>query len=262
MANETILILEDDLNELNLVSRQLAAAGYQVIPVVEGSMAIETCFARKPDLVVCDLAMPGMDGFEFIRRLRRRKFDAPIVVVSGLDMGKTALAAGANAYLPKPVDRQLLVSTVEKEVAAVRARARGTRKHVLVYEDEPMAQRLLRTTLEPEGYRVTAVETGAAALEIVENDPPDLVVCDIFVPGVDGVQLITQLRQEYDYKAPILVVTAHAEEEYRRATLAAGADAFMAKPVERPELLARVKELLAGGGTPQSGPGATASPPG
>ena len=94
---------------------------------------------------------------------------------------------------------------------------------------------------------MTAVETGAAALEIVENDPPDLVVCDIFVPGVDGVQLITQLRREYDYKAPILVVTAHAEEEYRRATQEAGADAFLAKPVERSELLARVKELLAGG---------------
>jgi CheY-like chemotaxis protein len=247
MANETILILEDDLTELNLASKQLAAAGYQVIPVVEGSMAIEACFARKPDLVVSDLAMPGMDGFEFIRRLRRRKFAEPIVVISGLNMEKTALASGANAYLPKPVDRQALISTVEKEIAAARARARGTPKHVLVYEDEPVAQRLLRTTLEPAGYRVTAVETGAAALEIVANDPPDLVVCDIFVPGLDGIQLITQLRREYDFKAPILVVTAHAEEEYERSTLAAGANAFMAKPVKRPELLARVGELLARG---------------
>jgi len=244
MANETILVLEDDLTELNLLSKQLTAAGYRVIPVVEGRLAIEECFARKPDLVVCDLAMPGMDGFEFIRRLRRRKFKAPIVVVSGLDMAKTALATGANAYLPKPIDRQALLSTVEKEIAAARARARVTPKHVLVYEDEPVAQRLLRTTLEPAGYRVTAVETGAAALEIVANDPPDLVVCDIFVPGLDGVQLITRLRRDYDYKAPILVVTAHAEDEYRRATQEAGADAFMAKPVQRPELLARVKELL------------------
>jgi CheY-like chemotaxis protein len=247
MANESVLILEDDLAELNLLSKQLTAAGYQVIPVVEGRLAIEMCLGRKPDLVVCDLAMPGMDGFEFIRRVRRRRFEAPIVVVSGLDMGKTALAAGANAYLSKPVDRALLVSTVEREITAGRVRAHAPRKHVLVYEDEPTAQRLLRAELEPEGFRVTAVETGAAAFEIVENDRPDLVLCDIFVPGIDGIQLIIQLRRDYDYKAPILVVSAHTEEKYRKATMEAGADAFLAKPVQRSELLARISELLAKG---------------
>jgi len=249
MANESILVLEDNLTQLNLVSKQLTTAGYQVIPVVEGGLAVETCISRRPDLVVCDLSMPGMDGFQFIRQLRQEQPNTPVVVISGLgrEKGEAALAAGANAYLPKPVDRKLLLSTVEKEIVAGRARARGTRKHVLVFEDEPMAQRLLRTMLEPAGFRVTAVENGAAALEIVENDPPDLLVCDIFVPGIDGVQLITRLRREYGYKAPILVVTAHAEEKYRRATLAAGADAFLVKPVERPALLARVKELLSRG---------------
>ena len=149
-------------------------------------------------------------------------------------------------FLPKPVDRKLLVSTAEKEIVAARMRGRAQRKHILVLEDEPMVQRLVRATLEPEGYRVTSVENGAAALEIVENDPPDMVVCDIVVPGIDGVQMITRVRGEYGYKAPILVVSGHTEEKYRRATLDAGADAFMAKPVERPALLARVKELLSG----------------
>jgi CheY-like chemotaxis protein len=248
MANENVLILEDDLATLNLVSKQLTAAGYLVIPVVDGRPAIETCRTRRPDLVVCDLDMPGMDGFEFIRQLRQEQFQAPIVVISGLDRdkGEAALAAGANAFLPKPVDRKLLVSTVEKEIVAARMRARGTRKHIMVFEDEPIAQRLLRATLEPAGYRLTAVENGAAALEIVGNDPPDMVVCDIVVPGIDGIQLITQLRREYDYKAPILVVSGHTDEKYRRTALDAGADAFVAKPVERPELVARVKELLSG----------------
>ena len=83
-------------------------------------------------------------------------------------------------------------------------------------------------------------------MEIVANDPPDMVVSDIVVPGIDGIQLITRLRRELGYKKPILVVSGHTEEKYRRATLDAGADAFMAKPVERPALLARVTELLSG----------------
>ncbi len=246
MAGENVLILEDDLTALNLVSKQLTAAGYRVIPVGEGRLAIETCCTRHPDLVLCDLRMPGMDGFEFIRQLREKQFKAPIVVISGLgrDKGEAALAAGANAFLPKPVDQKLLLSMVEKEIVAARMRARGTRKHIMALEDEPMAQRLLRATLEPAGYRVTSVENGTAALEIVENDPPDLVVCDIVVPGIDGIELITALRRDYDYKAPILVVSGHTQEKYRRATLDAGADAFLAKPVERPLLLARVEELL------------------
>ncbi|GEM_PF-1142945 len=246
MANENVLILEDDLAELSLASKQLTAAGYVVIPVVDGRLAVETCRTRKPDLVVCDLGMPGMDGFEFIRRLRRERFQTPIVVISGLgrDKGEEALKAGANAFLPKPVDQKLLVSTVEKEIDAARMRGHVTRKHIMVVEDEPMVQRFLRATLEPAGYRVTAVENGTAALEVVENDPPDMVVCDIVVPGIDGIELVTQLRREYDYKAPILVVSGHSEEKYQRATLDAGASAFMAKPAEPSELVARVKELL------------------
>jgi CheY-like chemotaxis protein len=248
MANENILILEDDLATLNLVSKQLTTDGYRVIPVVDGRMAIDSCRDQRPDLVVCDLAMPGMDGFEFIRQLRKEQSNTPIVVISGLgpSKGAAALAAGANAYLAKPLDRKQLVSTVEKEIVAARSRVRGTRKHIMVLEDEPLTQRLMRHMLEPEGYRLTSVENGTAALEIVENDPPDMVVCDIVVPGIDGIQLVTQLRQEYNYKAPILVVSGHTEEKYRRAARDAGASAFMPKPVERPALVARVKELLSG----------------
>ncbi len=249
MANENVLILEDDLASLNLVSKQLTAAGYRMIPVVDGRLAIATCRSNPPDIVVCDLSIPGTDGFELIRRLRQEQANMPIVAISGLgpEKGKEALAAGANAFLAKPVDRKLLVSTVEKEIVAARMRVRGTRKHVLVFEDDPMAQRLLRATLEPAGYRVTSVENGAAALEIVENDPPDLVICDIFVPGIDGLELIGLLRRECSCNTPVLVVSGHTEEKYRRAAKDAGANAFLPKPVERTELLARVKELLSGG---------------
>jgi CheY-like chemotaxis protein len=247
MANEHVLVLEDDLAALNLVSKQLTAAGYRVTPVVEGRLAVQTCTKLRPDLVVCDLAMPGMDGFEFIRQLRQQQFLAPIVVVSGLgrEKGDEALAAGANAFLSKPVGQAVLASTVEKEIAAARMRRRAKRKHILVLEDEPLLQRLLRQTFEPAGFRVTSVENGTAALEIVQEDPPDLVVCDIVVPGIDGIELVTLLRGEYNYKAPILVVSGHSDEKYRRAAQDAGADFFLAKPVEPSKLLVKVEEMLA-----------------
>lgn len=244
MARESILVLEDDLAAQNMVSMQLTSAGYRVIPVVEGHAAIEACHMQRPDLVITDLSMPGMDGFEFIRQLRQEQFKAPIVAITGLGRakGEAAVAAGANAFILKPVNRELLLSVVRKEIVA--ARTPAPKKHILVFEDEPSAQLLLHAMLEPAGFRVTTAENGVAALEIVKNDPPDLVMCDIVVPGMNGIELITKLRRESGYKAPILVVSAHLLERYRLAALDAGADAFLAKPVKRDELLAHVEELL------------------
>jgi len=246
MAREQILMLEDDLAVLNMVSKQLTSDGYYMIPLVDGHTAIETCHLKQPDLVITDLNMPGMDGFEFIRQLRQEQFKAPIVVISGMGRakGEEAVKAGANTYLLKPVDRKLLLSVVRQEIVA--ARTPPPKKHILVFEDEPMAQRLLHATLEPAGFRVTTAESGAAALEVLENDPPDLVVCDIVVPGMNGIELVTKMRKEYDYKGPIVVVTAHPLERYRQGALDAGANVFMAKPYRPPELLARVEELLSG----------------
>jgi CheY-like chemotaxis protein len=247
MAREQILVLEDDLAVQNMVAKQLTSDGYYVIPLVDGRTAIETCHLQQPDLVITDLNMPGMDGFQFIRQLRQEKFKAPIVVISGMGRakGEEAVKAGANTYLLKPVDRSLLLSVVRKEIVA--ARTPPPKKHILVFEDEPMAQRLLHATLEPAGFRVTTAEDGAAALEIVENDKPDLVVCDIVVPGMNGIELITAMRKENEYKGPIIVVTGHTLERYRQAALDAGANVFMSKPVDRVALLARVRELLSKG---------------
>ncbi|MBM3313335.1 response regulator [candidate division WOR-3 bacterium] len=246
MAREQILILEDDLAVMNLMSKQLTSAGYYVTSLVEGRTAIESCHMRQPELVITDLNMPGMDGFAFIRQLRQEKFKAPIVVVSGMGRkkGEEAVKAGATTFILKPVDRDLLLSVVRKEIVA--ARTPPPKQHILVFEDEPTAQRLLHATLEPAGFRVTTTENGAAALEVVENDPPDLVVCDIVVPGMTGIELITKLRQEYKYQAPIVVVTGHTIDRYRQAVKDAGANVFVAKPFKPPELLARVRELLAG----------------
>jgi DNA-binding response OmpR family regulator len=119
-------------------------------------------------------------------------------------------------------------------------------RHILVFEDEPRVQKLLRTIFESAGFRVTGVDMGITALEVVEEDPPDLVVCDLVAPGIDGFEVITALRQEFDFRRPILVVSGRLSEETREQALAAGADDLLSKPVKRERLLASVERLLAG----------------
>jgi CheY-like chemotaxis protein len=122
-----------------------------------------------------------------------------------------------------------------------------TVKHILVVDDEAPVRVLVLKILESAGYRVTAVGDGASALKAAREDPPDLVVCDVLLPGTDGFTVCSTFKRSTMFKAPVLAVSGHVSEENTQAALAAGADGFISKPIERERLLAEVAEWLARG---------------
>jgi len=128
-------------------------------------------------------------------------------------------------------------------------------KHVLVIDDEAPVRLLLQKILESAGYRVTTVADGTSALKAAHEDPPDLAICDLLMPGLDGLTLCTMFKRSRTFKAPILVLSGHVSEKDAAAALRAGADAFIPKPVEREKLLAAVAEWLAPGKSGLKKPG-------
>ena len=125
------------------------------------------------------------------------------------------------------------------------------RRHILVVEDEPPTLTLLEKILGTAGYRVTGVKDGIAALKSARAAPPDLVLLDLIIPGIDGYGVCALLKRDRTFNAPIIVLSGRFNQTDIRAALDAGADAFMAKPVDRIALLAKISELLAAG--PPSG---------
>lgn len=113
---------------------------------------------------------------------------------------------------------------------------------VLIVEDDEEIADVLRRCLRNEGYEVRACADGLEALEAAAAFVPDMVVLDLGLPGMDGVEVCRRLRADSD--VPILMLTARAEVEDRVGGLDAGADDYLAKPFERRELLARVRALL------------------
>jgi two-component system, OmpR family, response regulator MprA len=113
---------------------------------------------------------------------------------------------------------------------------------VLVVEDDTEIAKVLQRSLRREGYEVLLSGDGIAALEAAEAFVPDLVVLDLGLPGLDGVEVCRRLRAEGD--VPILMLTARAETEDRVGGLDSGADDYLVKPFERQELLARIRALL------------------
>ena len=117
--------------------------------------------------------------------------------------------------------------------------------HILVVEDSPLVQRLLAVCLRELGRPVRAALDAPTALEDMATDPPALVILDIGLPGMDGWELLRRMRLDPQCShLPVLVLTAHAQEEYRLEADRRGADAFMTKPFEPDDLRAAASRLL------------------
>lgn len=113
---------------------------------------------------------------------------------------------------------------------------------VLVVDDDPPSVKMIAFLLREEGYTVDTADNGRAALEIIERNPPDLVILDVMMPHVDGLEVTRRVRQRLD--TPIIILSAKGETADKVLGLETGADDYLAKPFEPSELLARVKAVM------------------
>ncbi len=115
-------------------------------------------------------------------------------------------------------------------------------RHILVVDDEPQITRVLRTTLSAQGYDLRVAADGEAALQIIKDWTPDLVITDLAMPNMDGLELCKRLRSTSE--VPILVLSVRGEDRMKVQALDAGADDYVSKPFSMSELLARVRAHL------------------
>ena len=117
-------------------------------------------------------------------------------------------------------------------------------KHILVVDDEAVIRQMVRKFLQTANYRVSEAENAQAAFALVKSDPPDLVLLDLKMPGLDGHDVTKNLKSDKSFKAPIMVLTGQVNWTDVDASVTEGADAYMTKPITRDQLLAKVEELL------------------
>src|SRR5262249_18195367 len=117
---------------------------------------------------------------------------------------------------------------------------------ILVVDDEPIVVEVVQRYLAREGYRVVVASSGLQALALAtdEQAPPSLVVLDVMLPGLDGIEICRRLRQQHGLRAPIILLTARGDEAERIGGLNVGADDYVVKPFSPGELVARVKAQL------------------
>jgi PAS domain S-box-containing protein len=259
------LIIEDNELSREVLLTLLARFGLQAEAVGSGSEALSRLRHQQPDqpfgLLVLDWLLPDTNGIDLAREIRSLPggADLPVVMVSayaGEDAERSARNVGIRAFVPKPITGSLLLDAIVR-ATGLRPELHGDTQapnpaassleghHILVAEDNEANQFVVRELLTRAGATVEIAENGAEAIEKVRSHTYDLVLMDMQMPGVDGLEATRRIRAEHPtLHLPIIALTANALKSDVDLCLSAGMNDYLAKPIERTLLFSTLHRWL------------------
>ncbi|WP_114393582.1 PleD family two-component system response regulator [Oleisolibacter albus] len=266
-----VLVVDDVLPNVKLLAAKLTREYFDVITASSGPEALDRIRDHQPDIVLLDVMMPGMDGFEVCERIRSDPaiMHIPVVMVTALSDAADrvrGLEAGADDFLTKPVNDVALFARVRSLVrlkmmmdewrlrestsgqlgvlvstdSVQTQSAEGAR--ILVVEDSAIDRDKIGETLARDRSSVVALESCGAALERAQQEEFELIIVSLTLLREDGLRLCSQLRShERTRQAPVLLLADEADMDRVAKGLELGANDYLIKPIDRNELLARAR---------------------
>jgi two-component system cell cycle response regulator len=243
-----ILVIEDNEQNRILMRQILKYHGYDVLEAVDGQAGLEMARERMPDLILLDLQMPVMGGFAVIKELRKTPELSKLKVIAVTSFAmkgdrEKALEAGFDEYVTKPIDTRKFIEIVKNIMPGESAPQK--KAVILCVDDEPANLKLLENILVPRGYEVASAADGEGALLKIQTLTVDLVLLDLMLPGMDGLQVSRKIKENKKYKnIPIIMLTAHTGVESYIKSLSNEVFAYLHKPFEAEKLVGLVRAAL------------------
>ncbi len=264
-----VLVVDDAVANLKLLHARLTSEYLDVITASDGAEALEKLVECHPDVVLLDVLMPGMDGFEVCRRIKSRPetTHVPVVMVTSLDRPEdriAALEAGADDFVTKPIDPYAFIARIRSQIRfklmidelllrEITGRELGlgdgeettvlrmsvTDGRILVLEDRPEDAERIRAALGAR-HRLHFATTPDAALACAQREDLDLVVISLSLEAADGLRVCSQLRSvQRTRRTPLLAVVDEGDTHAFVRALEIGVNGFLTRPLHGSELLAR-----------------------
>lgn len=265
-----ILVVDDVEPNVRLLEAKLTLEYYEVLTACDGATALQIASDERPDIILLDVMMPGMDGFETCRRLKADLVTRhiPVVLVTALDGREDkirGLESGADDFVTKPIDDVILFARVrsllrlksvmdelrEREESGRRigvdtdgaGRLRGSGGRVLIVDDNPRQAEKMAQQLSAE-HRPT-IESDPAAALIAARGPVDLLIVNVSSAEFDGLRFVAQTRStEASRRIPILAVVDPADRPRLLKALELGVNDILPRPVDPEELDARTRTQI------------------
>lgn len=241
-----------------MLSDILTDAGYGVLEAADGFEALRQLRQTRPDLIILDLMLAGMSGWQFLEHSHKQleRANIPVVILSAIrGGGDYPTALGVAAWLNKPVDIEQFLSAVESmagpahpvrrsSTSSTKDDSASAHPRVLVIEDEQPIRDLIVEHLREEGFVTAGVETIEDADLVIAQQRPSLVVLDLMLPGSSGFDFLAKRGRDPTLASiPVLVISAAPQSRLLEAK-ELGADAFLSKPFDFDALTALVRSFV------------------
>jgi len=259
----TILVIDDERMVCDLLRAVFSRYGHEVITAFDGRNGLALFEQHRPRFTLLDLRMPGMNGIDVLTRIRALDPRAAVIVLTGAgsaDLENQARQMGVTDFLSKGLSLEALVGTVERVMQqpvkppaspsqstdAQKAPSHSQKAgSILVVDDEPPIRELLRKFLTARDYEVRVASDGQQALALVDQKSPDIIVLDVHMPGMNGIEVLKRLRAK-NYAGGVMFLTSSQDETLLQEGLELGSVDILGKPVdlERLELTIQLGCIL------------------
>ena len=248
-----IVVAEDSRLQRRAWAGALRDEGWEVIEAEDGRVGLETVRRDLPDLLLTDVEMPHMTGYELCAAVKSDPVIAhiPVVILTtlgGFEQIRRGFEAGASDYLTKPKEGEreafldLLVDRVRTILSGEGVLRRGD---VLVVDDSNLTRSLVKSAVEKAGFHTETAASGEEALERLEDTRFDLMITDVEMPGMNGMELAHRVRNDPRTEdLPILVLTASRDRTHRELGKGIGVDGFLTKPFSHEKLVVALENAL------------------
>jgi CheY-like chemotaxis protein/class 3 adenylate cyclase len=230
----TVPILEED--------------GYEVVSAMDGADGLRKARETRPDLIITDIEMPKLDGYELCKAIKDGPETAHIPVLIASSLGEAAdlekgFDAGADDYLIKPVVPEELITRVQQLFLGTMP---ASRERILVVDDSPAQRHYVEDCLARQGFEVSTAENGKLGLDKALALRPALVVSDYEMPEMTGFEMVHALKRNPETRnIPVIMLTARDSKRDMAQLRAAGASAYLVKPFAQDKCVATVERTLA-----------------
>ncbi len=259
---QTVLLVEDSEPAIIQIRDILEEIGYRILVAHDGGEALGIIGQTIPDAMILDLMMPGIDGFEVLKTLREEEVTAhiPVLILTAKQITKEELKFLSRNNVHQLIQKgdvrreelQNAVAGMVKSTVKVSKRADrvlpsvGEKAMVLIVEDNADNMLTVKAILG-DSFRIVEAENGVDAVKMTKEHSPNLILMDIALPGMNGIEAFKAIRENVNYQhIPIIALTASAMDQDRETILAYGFDAYVAKPIDEKELFKTIREILYG----------------